>query len=168
MFTLGLIALTCSGAVLLGSTTMPVQRAKVLSAGQTVPSAVLQDLDGSQANLRALIGKKPVLIEFWATWCGVCKALKPRLEAARAKYADRVDVIVVAVSMDQTRQEVLDHLKTQTLPGRVLYDAAGEAMAGFGVAGTGYVFVMNTEGRVTYAGAGPTQDLDAAIASALR
>ena len=43
-----------------------------LPLGSTIPAAQVQDLDGREVDLAQLVGKKPVLVEFWATWCPIC------------------------------------------------------------------------------------------------
>src|SRR3546814_11192481 len=77
-----------------------------LPIGTQAPAAALETLDGSVTNLSSYIGKSPVLIEFWATWCPNCKALEPHMQEVAKKYGDRVKFIAVAVSVNQSPQRV--------------------------------------------------------------
>jgi cytochrome c biogenesis protein CcmG/thiol:disulfide interchange protein DsbE len=134
----------------------------------TSPRAVaVEDLDGNAVDLGQYLGRKPVLIEFWAQWCELCEALEPRLRAAATKYQGRAEVLVMAVAVNQSRRSVKRHLQEHQLPGRVLWDAGGRATRAFQAPTTSYVVALDARGRVVYTGTGEDQDLEAALARAV-
>jgi thioredoxin 1 len=49
-----------------------------------------------------LESSKPVLVDYWATWCGPCKAISPLLDAAAADYGDRLSVVKVNIEEAKT------------------------------------------------------------------
>ena len=62
--------------------------------GTKAPAVTIADLDGKPVDLGSVLGKKPVLLEFWATWCSLCKALLPQLEAIRKTVSSVIGVRV--------------------------------------------------------------------------
>lgn len=137
-----------------------------LEIGAKPKPVILQDLDGKAVNLAQYIGKKPVLLEFWATWCPLCKALEPQLAAAKKKFPN-VEMIVVAVGVNQNPRSIKRHIAKHALPGRVLWDGDGAAVRAFMAPGTSYVVVLDKTGKVVYTGAGSEQQLDSAVRLAL-
>ncbi len=130
----------------------------------TVPDAVvLEDLDGEPVDLADHIGQGPVLLEFWATWCPLCEALEPRMEAAYERYGDEVEFLVVAVGVNQSPRRIRRHLEDAPIPGRVLWDGRGRASRAFQAPTTSYIVVLDADGRVTYTGTGEDQDIVAAV-----
>jgi thiol-disulfide isomerase/thioredoxin len=138
-----------------------------IAVGRPAPAAAVQTLDGKPANLKAYIGTTPVVLEFWAKWCGNCRQLAPAVEAAQKQYAGRVTFLTIAVSVDQTPAEVSQFAAEHGLPSPILYDATGAAADAYDAPGTSFLVVVDRHGTVVYAGAGGTQDVDAAIHKAL-
>ena len=136
--------------------------------GQIPPAVTLQNLKGDSVSLSQWIGKRPVIIEFWATWCPICAELLPRMEAAQKKYGDSVEFLVVAVAVNQSKNTVRRHLNKHPMPFTFLWDASGAAVRAFQAPSTSYVAVLDAKGKVVYTGVGEDQDIDAAVRRAVR
>ena len=137
-----------------------------LALGAVPAPVVIADLEGAPVDLAQFIGKKPVLLEFWATWCPVCEELAPKLDAAATKYAGKAEILVIAVGVGQNARTIKRHVEKHKMPGRVLYDAKGAATRAFMAPTTSYIVALDARGRVVYTGTGGTQNIDAALAKA--
>jgi thiol-disulfide isomerase/thioredoxin len=69
-----------------------------------VPVFIARDLDGREVSTASWRGKV-IIINFWATWCGPCRAEIPDLVALQEKYRDRLQVI--GISQDEASPEVV-------------------------------------------------------------
>ena len=140
-----------------------------LPRGAAVQPMQIADLNGQMVDLGQVIGRKPVLVEFWATWCTNCAALEPRMRAAYQRHGNRVEFLVVAVGVNQTQASVKRHVAQHALPAsRVLWDANGAAVRAFQTPATSYVVLLDRQGKVAYTGIGPDQNLEAALARVAR
>jgi thiol-disulfide isomerase/thioredoxin len=138
-----------------------------LPVGTPAPAAALVTLDGKPADLSRWVGKGPVLIEFWATWCGNCKQLEPSMHRVAQRYAGKVTLVGVAVGVNQSPERVRRYAEKHKLPLEVLYDARGTASEAYQVPATSYVVVIDRTGKIVYTGQGGDQDLEAAVKRAL-
>ena len=139
-----------------------------IPVGTKAPAAAVETLDGKPANLSQYVGKAPVVMQFWATWCSNCKELEPKVVAAKRKYAARgVRFVGVAVAINQSAQRVRAYTQRHPLPLDVVYDKTGAASEAYDVPATSYVVVVNRAGTVVYTGVGSDQDIDAAVRKAL-
>jgi peroxiredoxin len=138
-----------------------------IAVGQKAPSAIVQGMDGRPVNLSTYIGKTPVLIEFWATWCSNCKHLEPSLLASQRKYGSTVRFVGVAVSVNQSPERVKQYVLKHGIKHDILFDSEGRAADAYDVPATSYIVVIDKKGTVVYTGLGGDQDLEAAIKKAL-
>ncbi len=139
-----------------------------LPIGTVAPAAAVQTLDGKPVDLKQYIGKTPVVIEFWATWCPNCKELEPTFAALNKKYGSRVKLIGVAVSVNQSPARVKAYAKKHAMPMEVLWDFDGNATDVYSAPATSYVVVIDKAGKVVYTGQGGRQNLDAVVGKLLK
>jgi thiol-disulfide isomerase/thioredoxin len=130
-----------------------------LAVGARAPRVVVKDLDGVPVDLGRYLGDRPVLLEFWATWCVVCEALMPTVRAARAQFGSRVEFFGVNVTVNQTRERVRQWIAAHDPPFRTLYDEDGVSTRAYAAPTTSYIVIIDRTGKVAYTGTGATQDL---------
>jgi thiol-disulfide isomerase/thioredoxin len=134
----------------------------------SVPEAVqLADLDGNAVALSQYIGRKPVLVQFWATWCPVCSELDPKFAAAKRQYGDDLEVVVIAVGVNQNPRSIRRYTERHSPAGVLLFDGRGAATRAFRAPTTGYVVALDARGRVVYTGVGGDQNIARAAALAV-
>jgi len=138
-----------------------------IDVGAQAPVVTVQSLDGKPVDLGKYIGKTPMLIEFWATWCPNCRELMPALLDAEKKYGKKVKFVALAVAINQSPERVRRYLAAHPMPHDFYYDVDGKAAGAFDAPATSYVVVLDKNGRVVYTGLGGTQNLEAAIKKAL-
>lgn len=149
------------------STALSAQEVIGIAVGQTPPAVTLESLNGDTVSLSRWVGKKPVIVEFWATWCPICEALLPRMEAAQKRYGDRAEFVVVAVAVNQSKNSVRRHIEKHPMPFTFLWDANGAAVRAFQAPSTSYIAVLDASGKVVYTGVGEDQDIEAALLKAV-
>ena len=159
--------LVATTALAAGSSAMRAQDGGI-AVGAVAPNATLETLRGKPIELGTLFRKTPVVLEFWATWCGNCEELEPTLQAVQKKYAGKVRFASIAVAINQSPERVRRWVARHR-PGRdVFYDRAGDAAEQYDAPATSFIVIIDAAGKVTYTGVGGDQKLDAEIAKALR
>jgi thiol-disulfide isomerase/thioredoxin len=134
------------------------------AVGSVAPVVTVTALDGQQVTLDARAAGRPMVIEFWATWCEVCAALMPTMRDAHARYSRAVDFIGVNVTVNESKRRVTAWVAREKPPYQVIYDERGTAVRAFHAPATSYVVIVGRDGVIRYTGSGSDQDLNAALA----
>lgn len=152
------LVLFCAGSITIAGNIRAQESG--IAVGSPAPAVSVRDLDGNTVDLGQYIGKKPMLLEFWATWCELCEELLPRIRAAKAAYGSAVEFIGINVTVNQTPARVRRYLQEHQPPFRTLYDDEGASTRAYQVPATSYVVIVDRAGKVAYTGSGGTQNLD--------
>ncbi|HEY2591505.1 MAG TPA: TlpA disulfide reductase family protein [Steroidobacteraceae bacterium] len=151
-----------------GSSTLPTPGSEPASpaakpAPLELPDITLPDTTGAPRKLSAWHGR-PVIVNFWATWCEPCRREIPLLESLRRKAADHLEVIGVAVD---DRDPVLQYMKRMSIDYPVLVggtDQGTAAIAAFGMqAVLPFSVFADTQGRIVAAKVGELHPDDAEL-----
>lgn len=117
------------------------------------PNFTVYDLEGNEVNLTDFFGK-PIIINFWASWCGPCKMEMPDFNEAYETYKDEIEFLMVNMT-DGSREtiEVASSFIAEsgyTFP--VYYDTDYSAAITYSVSSLPTSYFLNAEGElVTYA-----------------
>jgi thiol-disulfide isomerase/thioredoxin len=137
--------------------------AATVGVGDKLPAFTLTTWDGKAIASSDLAGK-PVIVDFWASWCVPCRAALPAIDAVARRLHDR-GVVVLAVNVDRDRAKA-DAWLAERLPDRrltLVHDPEGALLARCGARGMPAVYVVDRGGIVRFAEAGYALDRVAAI-----
>lgn len=124
---------------------------RTVQLGAPPPDFVVPAAHGTPAPLSQLRGK-PVVINFWATWCPPCTDELPYFQRLHDEYGDHVRIVTVDWNEGaQTAQAYLRD-KHYTLP--VVSDADGKIYAAYSLSKVPDTIVLDGDGNVTYVSVG--------------
>ena len=128
------------------------------------PAFTLPDLEGKPVSLEALRGRV-VAVNFWATWCGPCRAEIPELARVYSANRGKCFEMLGIAEESGTRDEVAESARRFGINYPVLLDAEGRIGEAFKIPGYPRTYLIDHEGKVrhTFTGAVDRADLDAAL-----
>jgi thiol-disulfide isomerase/thioredoxin len=124
---------------------------------ETAPAFALLDLDGKNINVEDLKGKV-VVVDFWATWCGPCKASFPAMQKMVNKYKEDPNIKFVFIDTwekgENKKKEAADFITTNKYSFHVLLDNEDKVVAQFKVDGIPTKFVIDKNGNIRFKAVG--------------
>jgi len=112
--------------------------------------AQYQTFEKQPVALQALIGKKPVYLKFWATWCLDCRRELPGLEQTYLQYRDKIAIFAVNLNINETDEAIRSLQQKNKLTIPILMDNNGTIAGNFEFKGTPFHVLINAQGEVVY------------------
>jgi cytochrome c biogenesis protein CcmG/thiol:disulfide interchange protein DsbE len=150
-----LIALLVYGLVAVGESTT-IDDAVNRGERPAAPARTLPKLDGGTASLADFKGK-PVVLNFWASWCDPCKDEAPALVKAQ-RALQKAGGTIVGVTVDDSTPDSRTFVKEHKLDFPSLRDVDGKLGKDYGRTGVPETFVIDREGRVVAVSRGQIDD----------
>jgi cytochrome c biogenesis protein CcmG/thiol:disulfide interchange protein DsbE len=123
--------------------------AGAVAAGEApaAPSFDLPFLDGTDRFDSAELRGRPVVLNFWASWCGPCKEEAPILQAASKRYPD---LVVLGVNAQDFEGDARRFVERHRLTYRNVRDGSGALLERYGVSGFPETWFIDRKGRLVH------------------
>jgi peroxiredoxin len=123
--------------------------------GASAPEFTLPTREGTELSLSQLRGK-PVLLNFWATWCQPCREEMPYIQAVYEEVGE--DLFILAVNIQETKPSVEEFLQQGGFTFPVALDHQGDVARNYGIRFIPTTFLIDREGIIREVKAGAFKD----------
>jgi thiol-disulfide isomerase/thioredoxin len=143
---------------------IPESEMELVLVGRTAPDFEAQQADGTPFRLSDTRGK-PVLLTFWASWCGPCRAELPDLSTYQQAHPE---LAIYAVNVDRERRKADAFLRQVRFELPIVWDNNSEAMGQYDVLSMPTMFLLDANGTLKWTKTGYSRErgfteLDAAL-----
>ena len=124
-----------------------------LRVGNTAPDFTLKSLEGDTVSLSDYRGQ-PILVNFWATWCGPCVIELPEMQETYETYRER-GFVILAVDVQEGASRVQSFVDARGLTFPVLLDAEGQVAHSYRIRGLPTSYFVHSDGTILGTQIGP-------------
>lgn len=110
------------------------------------PEFNLKDMNGNEFKLSDLIGTKPLVLDFWATWCAACLNELPKIIELDKKHRDQINI--VGINLDRTYESAQKYTQDRFIQYSNLFDEGGKVARAYGVVGIPSLIIINSQGQI--------------------
>jgi peroxiredoxin len=119
--------------------------------GRKSPNFKLENLNGEYVELKTLLGKGPLLISFWATWCKPCVEELEEYKKLYSEYRDRgFNILAISTDDEKTVAKVKPFVKSKGYDFTILLDTNSEVARKYYVQNIPYSFLLDEKGNIVY------------------
>jgi peroxiredoxin len=111
-----------------------------------------KDIDGKTVSLKSLLGKGPIVVDFWATWCKPCIKALPHLERISQAYSDQgLSVLAISIDSPKTESRVKPFVLGKKYTFKAVLDPSQEIFRSLQGKGTiPYTVIIDKAGNIRY------------------
>jgi peroxiredoxin len=110
-----------------------------------------RDMDGKTVDLSTVIGKKPVMLIFWASWCPNCKSEVPKVNDLVKKYQEKgMEFIGINVGYNDSEGKARRFMDKTGMAYPVIFDSKGKIPRMYGIQGVPTILVANKNGVIVF------------------
>jgi cytochrome c biogenesis protein CcmG/thiol:disulfide interchange protein DsbE len=120
--------------------------------GKPAPRFNLTSLDGEKVSSEQTLGR-PMVLNFWSTWCGSCAAEHGLIQEAVRAYA-KSDLLFYAVLYEDTEENARKFIAEYGAAAPILLDPNLKTAIDYGVSGVPETFFIDRQGKILYKQAG--------------
>lgn len=117
---------------------------------QKAPDFTVVNAEDEEITFSELVGK-PMVLNFWASWCSPCKSEMPTFQKVYEEYGDEVEFVVVNMTDDsrETKETAMEFVAENKYTFPVYYDVNQSAAYAYSVTSIPTTYFIDSEGKVT-------------------
>ena len=118
------------------------------ASGEIAPDFTLENLHGERVTLSDVLADGPVILDFWASWCGPCRKALPALQVLAREYSDEVTVLTVSIDDPRSRPKIGSTMRSLGLKMPVLLDSDKTVASLYRVVSVPSTFLIASDGGI--------------------
>lgn len=117
----------------------------------SLPDFTLNRMDGTQFSVSDVLGKKIIVIDFWATWCKPCKKLLKKLDELGKEFKDEIAILAISTDESSSFARIESFIKSRGYNFNVLLDPDSSVSGIFNPAGTiPYTMIIDLNKKIIF------------------
>ncbi len=118
--------------------------------GDKAPDFSATTLDGRKVALSNYMGKKPLYLVFWATWCPNCQKEIPEINTLHEKFGNRLAILAINVGINDSANAARKYGKEHGMQYAIIFDKGSAITTAYGIVGTPTQILVGADGIIRY------------------
>lgn len=140
--------------------TVVSKKVQILEKTDSTYNIEMLTLNGKKISINDHIGKKPVYIKFWASWCQPCRQQMPHFQETFNKHNSDIAMIAINIGINDSLKEIKKTQSEFSLEMPIAIDHSGKLSQAFNMPGTPYHVILDIAGNTVFKGHEASPQLD--------